>query len=221
MSDRDLTTAVSTVFGHVDKGNVCRVCRRNVSDGRAKYCDDYCRNLARAVMGMLNWPAVRRRIVNRDDKTCQECGFDQDWLDKGHDHLHQMVRDRVPPEPETVPITEYPDLSDEELEEYHEKRDEWREACKAISQELLGYEWVPHGIRHTPDSRLEVDHIQPISQGGHPFDPANLRTLCVDCHAEKTAAEAADRAERRTPSRGDLSASLFEYVADGGGEPDA
>lgn len=32
----------------------------------------------------------------------------------------------------------------------------------------------------------EVDHIQPISEDGHPLDERNLITLCGECHAEKT-----------------------------------
>lgn len=32
---------------------------------------------------------------------------------------------------------------------------------------------------------IEVDHITPISHGGHPFDPRNLQTLCQPCHAQK------------------------------------
>lgn len=31
----------------------------------------------------------------------------------------------------------------------------------------------------------EVDHIVPESKGGHPFDPANLQTLCSQCNAMK------------------------------------
>ena len=35
---------------------------------------------------------------------------------------------------------------------------------------------------------LEVDHIVEIMDGGVEFDPANLQTLCRDCHKAKTAA---------------------------------
>ncbi|MCY4508425.1 MAG: HNH endonuclease signature motif containing protein, partial [Acidobacteria bacterium] len=36
---------------------------------------------------------------------------------------------------------------------------------------------------------LEVDHITPISEGGAPFDLANLQSLCRDCHIDKTRRE--------------------------------
>ena len=33
----------------------------------------------------------------------------------------------------------------------------------------------------------EVDHIQPIAEGGARLDPANLRPLCKPCHSRHTA----------------------------------
>ena len=38
-------------------------------------------------------------------------------------------------------------------------------------------------------SGLEVDHRLPISQGGHPWDPANLQVLCRGHHITKTREE--------------------------------
>jgi hypothetical protein len=34
--------------------------------------------------------------------------------------------------------------------------------------------------------RMEVDHIKPISEGGHATLPSNLQLLCKKCHFEKT-----------------------------------
>lgn len=34
-----------------------------------------------------------------------------------------------------------------------------------------------------------VDHIQPIKQGGQPFAPSNLQSLCWSCHSTKSARE--------------------------------
>ena len=34
-----------------------------------------------------------------------------------------------------------------------------------------------------------IDHIQPISQGGDPWDRENLQGLCEKCHNRKTAIE--------------------------------
>lgn len=39
------------------------------------------------------------------------------------------------------------------------------------------------------DGPLQVDHIDRVADGGHPFDERNLQTLCRSCHEAKTAAE--------------------------------
>lgn len=39
------------------------------------------------------------------------------------------------------------------------------------------------------EGEFETDHIVPLSQGGAPLDESNLRTLCVRCHARKSARE--------------------------------
>jgi 5-methylcytosine-specific restriction endonuclease McrA len=41
-----------------------------------------------------------------------------------------------------------------------------------------------------PDRRKlaeEVDHFKALSDGGAPFDMANLRSACKPCHSQKTA----------------------------------
>jgi 5-methylcytosine-specific restriction endonuclease McrA len=35
----------------------------------------------------------------------------------------------------------------------------------------------------------EVDHVVPLSRGGHRWDPDNLQSLCLPCHQAKTAHE--------------------------------
>jgi 5-methylcytosine-specific restriction endonuclease McrA len=114
-------------------------------------------------MGMLNWSSIRRRIIDRDDETCQHCGYDHTY------------------------------------ERRARRRDELKER---------------YGDPYEHDCGLEVDHIIPVSEGGHPFDPANLQTLCTDCHKHKTARENSERGT--TPSREDINKSLFAYVSDGG-----
>lgn len=52
---------------------------------------------------------------------------------------------------------------------------------------------------------IEVDHTVPIVEGGHPFDPTNLRALCSDCHKRETASLAG----RRATARRDADAPLF------------
>lgn len=213
MSDRNLSTATRQVFGTVEKGTECRVCGRNVTDGRAVYCTDYCRNLAKAVMGMLNWSSVRRRIKERDNHVCQECGFDRKWIDNGREHIRDIIfKDQLPDRPRSPSVLRMGqgEVTDEEMENWKERDGEWCERRDHLKDRYGD----PSRVGGTS---LEVDHITPLSEGGHPFDPGNLRTLCTDCHKEKTAAEAAERAERRTPGRPEIEQTLADFVSVGGG----
>lgn len=42
-----------------------------------------------------------------------------------------------------------------------------------------------------------LEHKVPLHLDGHPFDMQNAQTLCVVCHAAKSAAEARARAQKR------------------------
>ena len=216
VTERNLTTSRGQVFGHVEKGTKCRICGRDVTDGRAVYCSDYCRQIANGVMNLLNWQSVRRRIIERDGATCQECGFKQDWLDRGNDFLIDIIKSQLPERPEGPALDEYDEWTDEELEEHRAAYREWREQRDELIGEYFGLtSW--RGIQWpSSQSRLEVDHVTPVTDGGHPFDPANLRTLCEDCHAEKTARENSERAEERRYERPDVEQELADYIADGG-----
>ena len=44
-------------------------------------------------------------------------------------------------------------------------------------------------VRCNRRSGLECDHVLPISQGGHPWDPSNLQALCRGCHIAKSVEE--------------------------------
>lgn len=35
----------------------------------------------------------------------------------------------------------------------------------------------------------QVDHRKPLKEGGDPWDPSNLRSLCAPCHSVKTNAD--------------------------------
>jgi 5-methylcytosine-specific restriction endonuclease McrA len=207
MTGRDLTTTRTQVFGDVEKGTKCRVCGRNVEDGRSKTCSDYCNNLFSAVMGMLNWSSVRRQIIDRDNETCQECGFDYNQERLARDHIRDIIKEKAGERPESPGMDELDEMDDYDWDEYYDRVETWRERREELKER--------YGDPYEHETGLEVDHITPVSDGGHPFDPGNLQTLCEDCHQEKTSKENSERTQ--TPSRGDLSKSLFEFAADGGG----
>jgi 5-methylcytosine-specific restriction endonuclease McrA len=207
-SDRNLTTTREQVFGDVEVGTECRICGRAVDDGRSKTCSEYCDNIQRAVMGMLNWNSVRRRILERDDKTCQQCGFDLSRDRLARDHIKVLIEEAAGERPKSPSARALGagEMEDFDWDDHNARVSEWRDRKEAAEQR--------YGDPYEVATRLEVDHITPIVDGGHPFDPGNLQTLCEDCHGEKTAAENSERPQ--TPTRGELSESLFEYVTDGG-----
>ena len=47
--------------------------------------------------------------------------------------------------------------------------------------------------------RLEVDHVVPVADGGEVWNPANLQTLCRQCHIRKTIGENRERRRRDDP----------------------
>lgn len=49
--------------------------------------------------------------------------------------------------------------------------------------------------------RLEVDHVEPIGDGGFVYDLEALQTLCRSCHIRKTAGENRDRQKTLTPQQ--------------------
>jgi len=69
--------------------------------------------------------------------------------------------------------------------------------CKGIAHAVVslfswGYlrKWVKSRdghecVRCGDDKSLHVDHIVPVSEGGHPFDVDNLQTLCESCNLSK------------------------------------
>lgn len=207
MSDRNLTTRRADVFGDVDPGTDCRVCGRPVDDGRSKTCSDYCNNIQVAVMGLLNWSTVRRRIAERDDEICQHCGRDLNRERRAREHIRERIDDLAGERPTADVSFADPDAVDEfDYETHLDEIEQWRERREELKER--------YGDPYERGRRLEVDHVTPLSEGGHPFDPGNLQTLCGDCHADKSAREAAERAA--TPSAQELNRQLFEFVQAGG-----
>ena len=206
MSDRNLSTRRSQVFGDVAVGTKCRVCGRAVDDGRAKFCSDYCRDICGAVMDLLNWSSVRRRVIERDDETCQRCGLDYALIRRARGHIRDRIETRVP---DRVDGPSALALGQDGVEIDAEERLRWNRRFREYREELKDR----YGDPYEHDLGLEVDHIERVADGGHPFDPANLQTLCSRCHQKKTSEEnsvgGCDEASRpETP--------LTEFLLSGG-----
>jgi len=70
------------------------------------------------------------------------------------------------------------------------------EYCKAVVGAVAGcYSWarIRRWVLRRDDREClrcggkaeTVDHIVPVSEGGHPFDPDNLQALCQSCNSSK------------------------------------
>lgn len=74
----------------------CRVCQEPVVDGRWNYCSERCRNIANAVQRMFIWDRVREQVLNRDDYTCQRCGWSKQHISRVKSAVdYEWVRDET------------------------------------------------------------------------------------------------------------------------------
>jgi hypothetical protein len=74
----------------------------------------------------------------------------------------------------------------------------WRHLQKALEYEFfadLGMEWVN---THARSTFYDIDHINPVVEGGHQCGEENLRLLCLGCHRKETA-----ELRKRLASKGD------------------
>ena len=70
-------------------------------------------------------------------------------------------------------------------------RRKWERVRRAIL-ERDGYRCARCGRA----ARLAVHHVRPLSEGGDPYNPENLETVCPACHAEAHARERSPAAAR-------------------------
>ncbi len=100
------------------------------------------------------------------------------------------------------------------VEEMMKLDEDWRDPKKRATQVDLLHR---HGFKLTGTfcywkcAQWEADHIVPVVEGGGMCDLDGLRTLCLPCHHQESAALAARRAERRRADRNP--GPLFEESA--------
>jgi len=97
MTDRqNLNKSMGTLFPQ-ERSNRCRVCNDPVVDGRWNYCSERCRDIANAVQRMFLWESVRDRILERDDRTCQMCGFSYGRAMRAYWQIRERIDELVAP----------------------------------------------------------------------------------------------------------------------------
>lgn len=154
----------------------CRWCGTSVNEvtgfgGKRLFWHEACKS----EFDVIIFPdAARRALIDRDRGVCCDCG--EDWTDR---YLFRAGS--------TVSFSSLQDRHTKAwLEQYHAERAEgfW------VYTELV---WVSlwHADHKVP--LWKVAHMAPLERIAY-FKLANLVTRCCECHARKTAQEAAERA---------------------------
>jgi HNH endonuclease. len=121
---------------------------------------------------MFLWDTVRSKVLERDDHTCQRCGLSEEMWWRAYHQVQELINDRARPVKKA-----------DGVDAWRERKRELREAYDVDS----------------PKGGLHIDHIEPLSEEGHPLDTANLQTLCKYCHYEKTHEDAELEQTERIP----------------------
>lgn len=137
---RDIDKSLDDIWGvpyydEEKEARLCRVCGEPAGkyDSRLRrYCSYRCKRIAYAVQAMFTWETVRKKVMKRDDYTCQKCGerlpetelvvhhitslsegghpFDEKNLEtlchSCHGEKHGEI-EREPKEEDIIPLTEY------------------------------------------------------------------------------------------------------------------
>jgi 5-methylcytosine-specific restriction endonuclease McrA len=161
----------------------CRWCRGPVEPPRRNWCGNPA--CVEAWKIRTDPAALRAAVFARDRGVCARCGLDGAALD--------------------------PDAIRRELEAAAEAlRREWarpgppprpdglRRLLDALGAAL---EWRARNNVPAREPAWQVDHVTPVSEGGDYFEMANLATLCVPCHRDKSRAEARAAREAGTAAR--------------------
>ena len=148
---------------------LCRWCGLDVkrlSTRRSTFCSPECVHEFRI---RTDSSYIRHYIAERDKHTCQICGL----MCKGFlRKLWRYVNEKKL-EQQKSPIYKNPGT--------------WRHLQKALEYEFfadLGLEWVN---THARSTYYDIDHINPVVEGGHQCGEENLRLLCLGCHRKETA----------------------------------
>jgi 5-methylcytosine-specific restriction enzyme A len=171
----------------------CRWCLGAVEKPRRSFCSDAC---VQEWKRRTDFAITRRMVFDRDGGQCQLCrrdcqALDLEWLQGQTYHARWW-------------LTASPEA---------------RQKLTAKGEIILDPEGSPLpfaywgrltdlAIQYRVDNKLplthpgwEVDHIQPVCEGGDYFDLQNLRLLCQPCHALETAKLAKRRAAAKRKDR--------------------
>jgi 5-methylcytosine-specific restriction protein A len=185
---------------------LCRWCHDPVPKGRRTMCSEECVHEMRL---RLEPGYARRKVLERDRGVCAVCGLDTARIESLLGALHRVAFDSywVDENGRSGPGS-WMSGGAQKIE--HPAAAHRREQLD-IALAILGM-WSGHSVRtfacawERPEKSLglkhslwQMDHINPVVEGGGQCGLDNLRTLCLRCHKNATAELASRRARARNP----------------------
>lgn len=162
---------------------LCVECGSALSGRRTRWCSDPCVEEFK----IRAWPGYARRAVKQRDRgVCVDCGIDTDAIKKEIKKAIKPIKESWAKE-RRISFSRRWAMS-------RRAPSDLRAEIERISLEIL----TRHGMERYQkrSSWWDMDHIVPVHRGGGDCGLDNLQTLCVLCHAKKTAEGARKRAKK-------------------------
>ena len=170
----------------------CRWCKGAVRPPRKAWCGrQECQD--RWALRTAGQSGCRSVCESRDRGVCALCGLDVIKVKAEYDEIVKIESDKL--------LSHL--ISGFEIPRYRAvtewiERTRWQARCIMAGcpegREFAARVGIPWSALLAGRTLWEADHIVPIVDGGDPFDPANLRTLCIACHERETSRQARERA---------------------------
>lgn len=158
----------------------CTWCGGAVPKGRRSWCSQACVDQYR---GRCDVQYISRRVYDRDQGVCQECGRDTERISSllGNLRSHYLLKvflHRMPCEQRRL---------------HANSEHEWDATRREFKRHLRDSGLLAGDYGHM----WEADHILAVSEGGGLTTAGNYRTLCIPCHRLVTRALAGRRKTAR------------------------
>lgn len=180
-------------YRHCWENKLCRECGKKVSGRRTRWCSDECVD---AYLVRSDPNHARKKVFQRDRGVCASCGRDCLALKK---EVEALDRATMALWWERTGRTGKPPLRPKVVSGHQGYLiGIVKESGPALEEARRGF-LNPLGMESWwwRKSFWDVDHVVEVRRGGGDCGLDNLQTLCLGCHAKKSAEDAARRARSK------------------------